>query len=256
MARKTDYSGIRLASVFGFMALNAQGDAVIYVIPGFGEICPRLDVMGFKLTAAPTAFLTGIVAPFQYGFMPLLVLVSADGGKPSAFLTFVSWVLFAALEMRRIAPFFGLRTTFDAVDHAGACLGRLPSLLSALTSLLRFLFGFVSALSRAELSVSTLGRPKLFTAVMAGSKDGRVLALPTAIDSSTYARLAWRSLKRLSAPGAMYSVSCLILFAAHDVTALARAGCLSAVLKSVGICRVLSATYRTGSSYQFAHVAS
>lgn len=259
MARKAtaDYGGIQpLAPMCGFVALDAKRDAVVNIVSRFGEIGPRLDVMGFEFTAALAAFLTGVVTSSQYSLMPLLVFVATNSGKSSTLLPLVSWVLFAALEVWSVAPLVGLGSALDTVNQSSAFVGRRPRFAGAIACLLCFLFGPVSAIFRAKLAPSARRCSKFLATISAGVDNGWVLAGTATVDTFTLCESARCRFECFAASGASHKALSLLGFTAEHVTALAGARCLSAMRQPLGVGLVLFTAYWTRSSYRLAHVAS
>lgn len=86
-------------SMFVTMAFQAQGNAIIYIMPKFWMILVRLDMVRLQYTAALAAFLAGVIVTTNYSQAPFPVFSALTVEIPLALF----WIIPALVVREAVA---------------------------------------------------------------------------------------------------------------------------------------------------------
>lgn len=116
-----------LPAVFYTVTCDAECASIVDDIPEFRMLCPRLDVIDFKVYTIRTALLTGVIVAGEYCVAPCLVLVAALCNLASSLVAFVLGVRCSLLKVRCRAPFTGFGSALDTFHDTPSCVWIFPS---------------------------------------------------------------------------------------------------------------------------------
>lgn len=113
------YAMVRLwfthLTVFEVMAMFAERDTVLHIIPQIRMARPWLDVVRYQAIGVLAAFLADVMVTHKYCLAPVSVLLSAHRSTARPSVSLVVRVILAALVPRSVAPLRIIRPALDSL---------------------------------------------------------------------------------------------------------------------------------------------
>lgn len=200
------------------------------------------NMMSYQDATANMAMLTSKIISSQHAFSPRLVFI-AGSILSCLSISLIARMIFAPLKMWCILPIRILGATLNSFHYALAFPFILPRNLGGVTAFSSLFLGGIKAFCAAIQDIPRGGCSKCFTAMGACDNVRRVLTATGTIYTPSVSDFMRGCIENLATPFALSCYSLLLIFAAKNITATARASRAPSVFDAVGADMINFAAY-------------